>query len=694
MRDGLARYPHLFSSLQIRNVTVRNRILQTGHGKLVAREGVTSRRNVDYQVERAKGGIGLIITGIRIVHPSAPLPRVSLGYLPERITADRRLVEGVHEHGAVIFSQLGHTGLMFSSDLADDLRVLWGPSAVRSPFSGEIPKEMEPEDIREAVEWWARSAEIAREAGYDGVELHFAHNYLIHEFLSPSFNKRTDEYGGRFENRFRFAREVIEAVRRSVGSDFVVGARIGVSDFADGAFDIEDAIQVAIALETSDLIDYVSASVGGGPKAMEISPSDLPDGHLVDLTARIKDALTTIPVFVVGGIKDPAQAEEILASDRADMVGMTRAQIADPEFANKVSEGREAEILHCIRCNQGCIGRGFKGLPVACAINPATGREQRFGAGTLMPADLPARWLVVGGGPAGMKAAETLAKRGHAVTLLEQGDQLGGQINLILRTPGRETFAWLTRDLATHMAQNGVDVRLGTEATPQLVHELAPDRVVVATGAVPSRTGFTSALPLVETLPGVDRDHVLTVWDVLLGSEPVGKRVVVLDDDGTRYAAGTAEVLLDRGNEVELITPLNMLFPSTAFTTDMSVLYSRLFRKGLRHQLNSWVTKIDERSLVVSNLYSGEATRLEDVDVAVLATAPKANADLYFQLKDSVSDLHRVGDCVAPRRLDHAIYEGYLAGRELWSVEDRCIVEGSLERWEDRDGESEMQPLP
>ena len=295
--------------------------------------------------------------------------------------------------------------------------VLWGPSAVRSPFSGEIPKEMEPEDIRETVEWWARSAEIAREAGYDGVELHFAHNYLIHEFLSPSFNKRTDEYGGAFENRFRFAREVSEAVRRSVGSDFVVGARIGVSDFADGAYAIEDAIQVAIALETSDLIDYVSASVGGGPKAMEISPSDLPDGHLVDLTARLKAALTTIPVFVVGGIKDPAQAEEILTSDGADMVGMTRAQIADPEFANKVREGREAEVLHCIRCNQGCIGRGFQGLPVACTINPATGREQRFGAGTMMPAETPARWLVVGGGPAGMKAADTLGKarpRGHA----------------------------------------------------------------------------------------------------------------------------------------------------------------------------------------------------------------------------------------------------------------------------------------
>ena len=680
----MSAYPHLFSPLRIGSVTVRNRIMQTAHVKLFAHDAVDSQRNVDYQAARAKGGAGLLITGNRVVHPTSTtgFPRVAWAYLREALEADRRLTDAVHEHGAVIFAQLNHFGLNASSDSADDLRVLWGPSAVKSPAYGETPKEMEHEDIQEVVEWWGRSAELSREGGFDGTEVHISHSYLLHQFLSPLYNKRTDEYGGSFENRLRFAREVIDEVRGRVGPDWVVGVRISLTDFVPGALDIDDAIRVAQELERAGGLDYVNVTAAGYHNIWRaIEPSDVPDGYLVDLTAQVKAAVS-LPVFAVGGIKDAALAEEIRAAGKADMVAMTRAQIADPEFASKAREGRENEIVHCIRGNQGCIGRVFKGLPIACTVNPAAGREGRFG-GPLAPADPPARWLVAGGGPAGLKAAATLSERGHEVTLVEQADQLGGQVNLILRTPGREEFHWLITDLERRLDRFGVDVRLGTEATAPLVRELAPDGVVVATGALASRTGFSSVNPLVETLPGVAQKNVLTGWDVLVDERPVGRRVVVLDDDGTRAVAGVCEVLLDRGSEVELVSRWNALFPTTLTTLDMAHLYSRLLGKGLAYRLNTWASSIEGDKVVLFNLYTGAAETIEGVDTVVLVAGAKANDELYGALKGGVANLHRIGDCVAPRKLDHAIYEGYLAGREVWSADARYIYEGELERWEE-----------
>jgi mycofactocin system FadH/OYE family oxidoreductase 2 len=679
----MSAYPHLFSPLRIGSATVRNRIMQTAHVKLFAEHGVDSQRNVDYQVARARGGAGLLITGNRVVHPTSTtgFPRVAWAYLSDAIDADRRLTAAVHEHGALIFAQLNHFGLNATSDSADDLRVLWGPSAVKSPAYGETPKAMEPEDIREVTEWWARSAELSREGGFDGTEVHISHSYLLHQFLSPLYNKRTDEYGGSFENRLRFAREVIAEVRARAGSDWVVGVRISLSDFIPGALDVEDAARVARTLADDGQIDYVNVTAAGYHNIhLAIQPSDEPDGYLVELTAQVKAAVPALPVFTVGGIKDPALAEEILASGKADMVAMTRAQIADPEFANKVREGREDEIVHCIRANQGCIGRVFKGLPISCTVNPSAGREGRLGS--LEPAESPARWVVAGGGPAGMKAAVTLARRGHSVTLLERESALGGQVNLILRTPGRDQLGWITRDLETQLRKAGVEVRLGTEATADAVLELGPGGVLVATGAAPSRTGFSSMNPLVDRLPGSEQENVVTGWDVLLASRPVGGRVVVLDDDGSRQAAGVVEVLLDRGKRVELVSRWPALFPGTMTTLDLPHVYGRLLGKGLEYRLNSWASGIEGDRVSIFNLYTGVPETIEAVDTVVLVAGQKANDELYFALKGRIGVLHRIGDCLAPRRLDHAIYEGELAGRELWAPEERFVYEGELERWE------------
>ncbi len=682
----MSAYPHLFEPLQIGNVTVRNRIMQTAHAKLYTANGVDSKRDHDYHVARAKGGIGLIVSGNRLVHPAAAsgLPRISAwSYLREAIETDRITTDAVHEHETKIFVQLNHFGATYAtSEGADDLRVLWGPSAAKTSGFSDSAKAMEPEDIEEVIEYWARSAEYSREAGFDGVEVHISHGYLLHQFLSPLFNRREDEYGGSFENRLRLGREVIDAVRTRVGSDFVVGIRMSLSDFSDGGMTVGDAVQVARALEQDGQLDYINVTASGQHSIhMAIAPSDVPDGWLVEMTAEVKSALERLPVFAVGGIRDPADADAIVAAGKADMVAMTRAQIADPEFANKARDGREDEIYHCIRGNQGCIARVWRGMPISCTVNPAAGREGRLGTETVTPSASPARWLVVGGGPAGMKAAETLALRGHEVTLLEREDALGGQVNLILKTPGRETFAAIAHDLGAQLERLGVDVELGVDATPELVAAHGPDGVLVATGALPSQTGFSGVTPHVRSLPGVEQDNVLTAWDVLLEQAPIGESVVVLDDEGTRVGAGVAEVLLDQGKRVEVVTTYNALFPATAQTLEMPILYGRLFDKGLTYRLNTWASGVNDTTLELFNLYTGASERREGIDTVVLVTRPVANDALFFELKGTRAGLHRIGDCVAPRKLDHAIYEGYLAGLERWDPDERYITEGELERW-------------
>jgi mycofactocin system FadH/OYE family oxidoreductase 2 len=674
------KYPHLFSPIQIGSMTVRNRILQTAHVKLFTHRGVDSARNVAYQVERAKGGAGLLITGNRQVHPTSTtgMPRFSFAFLDEANEVDQRMTSAVHKHGARIITQMNHFGVQALSDSADDFRVLWGPSAVKSPAYGETAKAMEIEDIEELKTWWANAALMCRENGFDGTEVHIAHSYLLHSFLTPIYNKRTDQYGGSFENRLRLTREVIAAIREKVGRDWVVGVRVTLSDFMPGALTTGDAVKTARMLEEDGQIDYVNVSAAGYHNVHEaIQPSDAPDGYLVDLAAEVKSGVS-LPVFTIGGIKDPELAESLLAEGKADMVAMTRAQIADPEFANKAREGREDEIYHCIRGNQGCIGRVFKGLPINCTVNPGAGREQKFGMGTLTAAESPESWLVVGGGPGGLKAAETLAKRGHTVTLFEKEAELGGQVNLILKTPGRDTFEWITKDLRRQLARLEVDVRLGTEATADAVRAFGADNVILATGAVPSRTGFSIINPLVDELPGVELDSVVHGWDVLNGAE-TGERVVVLDDDGNRASAGFAEVLLDQGKQVKVVTRHNALFPMTLYGLDLPHVYNRVMTKGIEYELNCWASAYDGSTLTVFNLYTGQESTIEGVDSLVLGIGPKANDALYFELKNTIENLHRVGDCVAPRKLDHAIYEGYVAGRELWDADERYIYEGQLE---------------
>ena len=673
-----SEYPHLLSPLQIGTTEVRNRIMQTAHAKMYSQNGHDTQRDVDYQVARAKGGAGLLITGNRLVHPTSTTgnQRFQWAYLKDAVATNQRMTAAVHDHGAKMFEQLNHFGGNATSDSADDIRVLWGPSNVKSPSYGEMPKAMEREDIQELIDWWAHCAELSREGGFDGTEVHIAHSYLLHQFMSPLYNKRTDEYGGSLENRLRLTVEVIDAIRAKVGSDWTVGIRLNLHDYMPGGLTDDDAVAAAKHLQEQTEIDFINVSAAGYHNIhMAMQPSDEPDGYLVAMTARVK-AVADIPVFTVGGIKDAAMGDEIVASGKADMVAMTRALIADPNFANKAAAGKTDEIIHCIRGNQGCIGRIYKGFPVSCTVNPATGREGRFAE--LVPAENPGHWVVIGGGATGMKAAETLGKRGHRVTLLEASDELGGQLKLVVKTPGRHMWNVVTRDLKVQMALGNVDVRLGTEATEDLINVLDPDGVLVATGALPSRTGFSPVQPMVDVLPGTDNGRVFTLWEAIDGTEGIGKRVVILDDDGSRAAAGAAEVLLERGHQVHVATRWNQLYPFTAGGLDMATLYERQFKKGLTYTINTWASAVGDDTVAMWNVYTGDAEAPLPYD-SVVVTGQKPNDALYLALKDQRENVHRAGDAVACRKLDHAIYEGYLAGIELFDPRERYIYEGELE---------------
>jgi 2,4-dienoyl-CoA reductase-like NADH-dependent reductase (Old Yellow Enzyme family) len=672
------RYPHLFAPLQIGGLTLKNRILQTAHDKHYSWGGAYTQRDVDYQVERARGGVALVVTGNRAVHPTSASARSTLGYGAATSAGDRLVVDAVHRHGAAIFAQLGHTGANAADNANDDLRANWGPSTFASPINGNGVMAMDVEDIATIVESFATSARVAQTSGFDGVEVHFAHSYLVHQFLSPLYNRRRDDYGGSPENRLRFPSQVVARVRDQLGPGYVLGVRLALSDFVPGGVEVDDAIEIGRALRDAADVDYFSVSTGGGDKRYMVATSDVADGWLLSKAGAFKSAFPDVPVFVVGGVKEPALAEEALASGMADMVAMTRAQIADPQLVSKILSGREDEINHCIRGNQGCIAGAFtKGQPVSCTVNPAAGREGKFGLEKIRRADAPARWLVVGGGPAGMKAAETLARRGHSVSLLEREPHLGGQVSLITQTPGRQEFGWITRDLGTQLNRLGVDVQLGIEATVDTVAAHSADGVIIATGARPDGTGFSFAgAPFPSLIVEAEHVNVITAWDVLKATQPIGPRVVLFDDDGSRMAAGTAEVLLDRGHDVELVTRFTSLFPGTAATLDLPFLYERLFSKGLRYRVNCWGRRIDSTGIVLFNLYSDNLDATLQADTVVLATMPQPDEILYLELKKTLPRVVRVGDCVAPRKLDHAIYEGFLAGLER---SGEYLREGELE---------------
>lgn len=644
-----AHFPNLFAPIQIGQLKVANRIYSPPHAPgFTDRFGLPTERLIAYWEAKAAGGTGMVATGVTAVHattgmsPSFSHPRFTEVY--------GRAAETMRKHGSHFVVQLWHGGAQAGGAGG---RPTWAPSPAATPRDWKIAHAMTKAEIEEMVEAYAFGAKRVKEAGCDAIEIHGAHGYLITAFASGFSNQRDDEYGGSLENRAKFVDEVIEAVRSTVGSDYTVGMRFSADEFVDGGLTIEESKRLLAPMAASGKLDYLNISVGNY-HSMEtiIAPMYFPLGAFVHVAAAIKEVVD-IPVMAVGRINDPQQADDIIASGFADMVAMNRAIIADPELPNKARDGRAAEIRKCTACNEACWGRGTIGLPVGigCIVNPSIGFERET---VLVPATTKKRVTVIGGGVAGMESARVAAERGHTVTLLERGPELGGLVNIAARAPLRIDLAEPVRYYTHELDRLGVDVRVGTEATPEAVLALNPDAVVVATGSV-------AAFPT--DVPGLETARVHEVREVYDKLDSLGQNVLLLADEHHQQAVSTADFLANAGKNVELVSRRRFAGHEIEHNTIVT-LFPMLLGKGVTLTPLTWVREVNGRSVTLYNLYDGRERTVE-VDDIVVALGGKSDSALFHQLSGKVPELHIVGDAVAPRRILYATRDGNRVGREL-----------------------------
>jgi mycofactocin system FadH/OYE family oxidoreductase 2 len=646
---------HLFTPLEIRSITIRNRIVLPAHVTMYGQNHLPTERTAYYLAERAKGGVGLIVSELTAVLPNSLSSAAFLAGFDERAIPGFRLIaDMVHEHGVRIVGQLAHMGRQSAPHPSTKLP-LWAPSPVPSPIIRETPHAMTVNEIQEVKEGFVKSASNLQVAGYDGIEIHGAHGYLINQFMSPFTNYRTDAYGGNLENRLRFALEVIAAVREQIGDNMVLGIRISGDELVPGGLTLNDMREIAARLEGTGKIDYISVSVGiHETDYVMIGDMSVPLGAIAYLAAGIKEVVN-LPVLAVLRINDPVQAEQILAEGKADMIGMCRALICDPELPNKAREGRLNDIRKCIACNQECR-RADRG-PVRCTLNPTVGFEKELGIGTIKPAATKKKVVIIGGGPAGLEAARIAAIRGHKVTLYEKRNELGGQIIVATKVPSRSELGESIRYLSYQLRNLGVDIKLGAEATTDSILREKPDAVVVATGSK----------PLMRDIPGAAEGsiRITNVQEVLEERIDTGDNVVIFDyPAGFWQCCSTAEFVATKGKKVTIVTPLPFIGMSIPFDSLHGV-YQRLLTQDVIFIPNSDIRAIKGSSLIIHSLYSDREQYLEKIDSLILSLGGQANDALYHELSDKVKEVYLVGDCVAPRKIPDAIHEGHRIGRRI-----------------------------
>ncbi len=646
------QFPTLFTPIRIGAVEIKNRILSTGHDTTLPTDGTVNDALIAYQEARARGGAGLICVQVAGVHDTARYSSHILMLDDDRaIPGYAKLADRLHGHGAKVFAQIFHPGreIMESSD--GTAMVAWAPSVSPSERYHVIPRAMTKSMIAEVVEGYAKAAGRAKRAGIDGVEFVASHGYLPAQFLNPKVNLREDDYGGGFENRLRFFREVFAAIRAEAGPDLVLGMRISGDEKDPEGLNEAGVLDAIVALE--DQLDYVnviagtSASLGGAVHI--VPPMAIENAYVAPFAAAVK-AKVAIPVLVAGRINQPHEAEQVVASGQADMCGMTRAMICDPEMASKAQAGRVDDIRACIACNQACIGHFHKGYPISCIQHPETGRELTYGKLTL--AKVRKTVMVVGGGPGGMKAAAVAAARGNAVTLHEASGQLGGQALLAQLLPGRTEFGGIVTNLAREMEQAGVDVQLKSEVSREIIDAQAPDVVIVATGGRP----FTP--PHAEL---GDDAHVVDAWQVLRNQVNVGSSVVIADWRSDWIGMGLAQLLAESGCHVRLaVNGLHAGELMPWYVRDMAA--AKLHALGVETMPYMRLYGADADTVYLQHTAGEDAILIEGVDTLVLSQGHEPVAGLLNELEDHGAEIIGIGDCLAPRTAEEAVFEGLKAG--------------------------------
>jgi len=665
-------FPYLFSPIKINNMTLKNRIVMTAMHLAYTPKGEVTERLIDFYAMRARGGVGLVIVGGCPVDEYGGMPSMISIYDDCYIPGLERLTHAVKSCGAKIAAQLYQAGRYTHSSMIGG-RKPFSSSAVRSKLTGETPRALELEEIPGVQDSFAEAALRAKRAGFDAVEILGSAGYLISQFLSPVTNLREDEYGGPLENRMRFGLEIIRKVRKAVGTGYPLFVRVAGNDFMEGGNTNREARLFAIEAEKAGA-DLFNVTGGWHETRVPQLTMCVPRQGYVYLAQGIK-SVVSVPVLASNRINDPCTGEEILRNGAADMVTMARGLLADPDLPNKAREGKSRLIYHCVACNQGCFDSIFQGRPATCLVNPIAGREEEF---TFQPAPDPKKILVIGGGPAGMKAACTASERGHDVTLIEKEGRLGGQLLLNRLIPGREEMETVAVDLINNLKARNVEIILGKEADGRLIRKINSDAVVVATGA----------RPVLPDIPGIAGQNVVQAWDLLDGRAETGERVVIvggnavgletalyLANQGTLSSEALHFLMANRAESIETLTELLNRGIKEVTVVEMTkkagndiglttrwTVTGELKRLGVRVITETRAVGITPEGLEIER--KGGIDLLA-ADTIVIAAGSRSENSLVDKLKGLIPEVLMVGDAKTPRNALEAIREGFEAALRL-----------------------------
>ena len=673
----------LLQPYQLKHLTLKNRIMITSHEPAYPEDGMPKERYRAYHVERAKAGVALTMTAgsASVARDSPPVFNNILAWKDEVVGYMKQMVDECHDHGAAVMIQLTHLGRRTRWDKADWLPVV-APSHEREASHRAFPKRIEDWDITRIIEDYADAAERMQSAGVDGIELE-AYGHLLEQFWSPLTNDLDAPYGGSLENRLRFTMEVLQAIRDRCGEKFIVGVRYtGDQDMA-GGMGKDEGLQVSHMLKNSGLVDFlniVKGHIDTDPGLTDLIPiQGMRNAPHLDFAGEIR-AATNFPTFHAAKIPDVATARHAIASGKLDMVGMTRAHMADPHLVRKIIEGREDDIRPCVGANY-CLDRIYQGGMALCLHNPATGRELEVPQ-TITPADTKKRVTIVGAGPAGMEAARVAAERGHTVTVFEAADQPGGQIRLTALQERRREMTSIIAWRFDQCTKRGVQFHFNTFADMDTVLETNPDEVIIATGG----------LPHTEVLEA-GNELVCSAWDILSGDVKPGTNVLVFDDAGDHAGLQAADVISETGAKVEIVTPDRSFAPEVMAMN--LVPYMRNLQKRDTTFTVTWrlmaVAKEGNQLRATLGSDYGGVTRERIVDQVVVNHGTRPLDDVYFDLKplssnfgevdyDALSTgapqtvtrnpegtfrLFRIGDAVSARNTHAAIYDALRIGKDL-----------------------------
>lgn len=653
-------YENLFEPINLGPSQIRNRIFNPPHGTTLGANGLVSDELIAYHEARARGGAGLIILEGMAFHPSFAFESAYLNAgRDDIIPGMTALARACRGQGTAVFGQLFHAGrsVRYSHDGSRPL--VFSASDTPDDRYRVVPIPMPNDMVWEVIESYATAAARLAEAGLDGIEILASQGYLIGQFLNPITNRRDDEFGGSLENRMRFLSESIARTRRAIGSSKTLGIRITLDEKTQFGMEAGEAIKVCQALEHEGHLDYFSVISGSSASPdgwiHVFPPMAVPPAFVANDAAQLRSVVTK-PVLVAGRINQAQAASQILSEGKADMIGMVRALIADPEFPNKAAANRSDDIRACIGCNQACVGHRLTHHAISCIQNPVTGRELEFRTRSTQPKRLV--W-VIGGGPGGMKAAVTAADQGHEVVLYEKQSKLGGQVNLAEKLPGRSEFGGVTTNLMNELDRSSVQVCLSSSANPEAFRTIGPDVVIVSTGAVPR-------LPDVE----VTGTPFFSAWSVIAGEKPVGQNVVIADWSSDWSAMGVAHMLALSGYKVRIFSGA-----STCGESIPAIVRDQWF--GELQSLNVELTcyarffGAEDQTAFFQHTINGDAITCEDVDAIISCYPPRSNDDCEW-----VSDLNtpdtppfqikKIGDALAPRTVEEAVLEGLKAA---WMIE-------------------------